>query len=75
MSLIKFAYPLLVEYLDGFQFGAVIKKAAMIISQQVFCVTPCFHISWLNILAWKFLVMWVYWFPRAAIQSATNWVA
>ena len=75
MNLIQFAQPLFVEYLDVFQFGAVMNKAAVIISKQVFCVTPQFHFSWLNIEAWKFQVTWVCWFPRVTMQSATNWVA
>ena len=48
MNLIQLAEPLFVEYLDCFQFGAIMNKAAVIVSKQAFCVTPRFHFSWLN---------------------------
>lgn len=48
MNLIQLAEPLFVEYLDCFQFGAIMNKVAVIVSKQAFLCNSRFHFSWLN---------------------------
>ena len=42
MNLIQLAEPLFVEYLDCFQFGAIMNHATVTLPMQSLCVDTCF---------------------------------